>query len=305
MSLLERIHQRVQRDYYRYKFHRAVARIEATPPVPRGGEDFTLLSMVHTRDVQSYLLALKSFVAHVNPKHVVVVCDPTITPADRQTLQRHVPHIELRDAEEFADPAIPRGGCWERLHAISTVSPKSYVIQLDADTVTVAAIPEVSSAVHSGQGFVLGEESQQTLLTLEQAAAKARPRLGPSPHIQTMSESSLDVVGLSPTQLYVRGCAGFTGFPRMDDMRETLLDFSARMKHELGADKWSTWGTEQVSSNFLVANAPGTKVLPFPKYATPDVLGEETAFLHFIGSMRFVSATYESTARGLIEELRK
>jgi hypothetical protein len=305
MSLLKRIQSRVQRDYCKYQFHRAVAHVDTTPPLSKGKLPFVLLSMVHKRDVESYLLALKSFTAHANPERVIMVCDPTITDADRRFLLRHVPHLELRDAIEFINPAIPRGGCWERLHAISTLSSEAYVIQLDADTVTINTIPEIVTAVHAGVGFVLGEERDQSLLTLLQSSSNARSKLGPNPHIQTISEANLDCIGLPSERLYVRGCAGFTGFPRMPGMRDALFDFSARMADKMGVEKWASWGTEQVTSNFLVANAPGTCVLPFPKYATPDVLCEETSFLHFIGSMRFTNTIYEQTARQTIKALRQ
>ena len=73
---------------------------------------------------------------------------------------------------------------------------------------------------------------------------------------------------------------------------------------KLGAD-WKRWGTEQVTSNYLVANAAGTTVLPFPKYGTPDCARAETAFLHFIGSMRFVNSKYETTSRDAIRLLTR
>mgnify|MGYP000341898142 CR=1 FL=1 len=305
MSLLNRISLRMQRDYCRWQYQRVAATIASTPVVQRGQLPFTLLSMVHTRDVLSYLVALKSFVARANPQRIVMVCDPSITTADREFLKVHVPHLELRHADEFVDPAIPRGGCWERLFAIATLSPEDYVIQLDADTVTTADIPEVCEAIMARRGFVLGEETEQSLLTFEQSSRNARGRLGPNPHIQTLSEAALIDTGLPATKLYVRGCAGFTGFPSSTDMRAAMLDFSGRMAAQLGSERWASWGTEQVTSNYLVANANATQVLPFPKYGTPDVRTDDTAFLHFIGSMRFINRTYELTSLAAITALQR
>lgn len=300
MSLFQRISQRLQRDYCRKQYHRVARQVIATPPVVQGKESFTLLSMVHTRDVLSYLIAVKSFVTHANPQRLVIVCDPSITDADRSLLARQIPHLEFRHADEFVHPDIPRGGCWERLFAISTISPESYVVQLDADTVTTAEIPEVLNAIQAGKGFVLGEVANQTLLTFEESARNAQAKLGPNPHIQTLSEAALIDLGLPSHKLYVRGCAGFTGFPCDSNMQAALLDFSRRMSHKLGAPLWRSWGTEQVTSNYLVANAANTTVLPFPKYGTPDVLCEESAFLHFIGSMRFIDRTYEKISLAAI-----
>jgi hypothetical protein len=71
------------------------------------------------------------------------------------------------------------------------------------------------------------------------------------------------------------------------------------MTGKLG-DGWKRWGTEQVTSNYLIANATNTLVLPFPKYGTPDRATDQTAFFHFIGSMRFINSKYEATSRRAI-----
>jgi len=302
MSLLKRVINRLKRDYFHSAFQRASRRVLQTPPLKPGNMPYTLLSMVHTRDVLSYLVSVKSFARHANPTRIVVVCDPTINDADRTTLKAHVPHIELRAADEFTHPDIPRGGCWERLYAISEYNPDSYVVQLDADTVTTRPIPEIIAAIENGHGFVLGEVTGQTLLTLQACSDRATPLLKEDAHIQTRTEAIMSQVGLPKDALYVRGCAGFTGFPAHIDMRKNLLDFSAKMTAAQGA-LWKSWGTEQVTSNYLVANAPGTRVLPFPKYGTPDQATDDTAFLHFIGSLRFINGRYEKCATRAILEM--
>lgn len=302
MPLLTRIFLRVRRDCCRWLFHRASRRILRTDPVKPGEMALTLLSMVHKRDVLSYLISVKSFVRFARPSRIVVVCDPSIEDVDREILKAHIPHVELRNADEFVHPSIPRGGCWERLYAISEYNPSGYVVQLDADTITTRPIAEVVEAIRTRQGFVLGEIPAQKLLTLAECSARAKGILGANAHVQTRSEAAIAEVGLPMGALYVRGCAGFTGFPAASDMRIKLLDFSERMAGALG-DGWRSWGTEQVTSNYLVANASGTRVLPFPKYGTPDQSDADTAFLHFIGSLRFESRDYETAALAAIREL--
>jgi hypothetical protein len=299
MSLYNRIIQRLKRDYFRSQYQKAVRTILETPPLQRGEHPFTLLSMVHQRDVHSYLVAVKSFAHFVNPARVVVVCDPTIDQDDRARIKFHIPHVELREAREFVHPDIPRGGCWERLFAISDYVRESYVVQLDADTLTVQPIPEVLQAIQADAGFVLGEEPDTPNRLLAAVRENALPWLGPGAHIQGIAETEMVNVGLPENARYIRGCAGFTGFPRSDDMREIMLDYSRRMKGKLG-DAWTCWGTEQVTSNYLVSNSPGARPLPFPKYSTPDHATGETAFLHFIGSLRFINNRYEVTSRQAI-----
>jgi hypothetical protein len=287
--------QRLKRDYFRSQYQKTIRGVLNTAPLQRGDLPFMLLSMVHQRDVQSYLVAVKSFAHFLNPERIVVVCDPTIDSNDRAVIKRHLPHVELRDAQEFTHPDIPRGGCWERLFAISEFVRETYVVQLDADTLTVQPIPEVLEGIRSGTGFVLGEMADTPVRSLEATRENALPWLGPNAHIQAIAEVEMVNIGLPQQACYIRGCAGFTGFPRSAGMRDMMIDYSRRMTAKLGSD-WKRWGTEQVTSNYLVSNAPGTKPLPFPKYGTPDWATGDTAFFHFIGSLRFINRKYEKTS---------
>lgn len=296
MSLVKNIVRRVKRHHFHWKFNNVSRLVLATRPLGCGDLPFLLLSMVQKRDVQSYLLAVKSFARFANPQRIVVVCDPSIDERDRATLLHHVPHIELHAADEFTHVDVPRRGTWERLFAISGFVRDHYVVQLDSDTLTIQPIPEVLHAINEGRGFVLGENADTTLLALAVTSENALPWLGPTEHIQDISEATLAQLGLPEQARYVRGCSGFTGFPRSCDMREQMVDFSRRMSEKLGTH-WTRWGTEQVTSNYLVANASSTTVLPFPKYGTPDLATADTVFIHFIGSMRFANRQYEATAR--------
>ena len=303
MPSVSSIKQRLRREYFRWLHHNAVRGVLKTAPLRAGTLPFIILSMVQKRDVLSYLVALKSFAAFANAHRVVVVCDPSIDAKDKEVLRQHVPHIELRAADEFVHPEIPRGGCWERLLAICSYSRDSYVVQLDADTVTVRAPTEVLQAISAQSGFVLGEEAKQSLITVETTSQNAKADEWGQLHIQGYSEACMAEVGLPDASMYVRGCAGFTGFPPSGTMLDQLLRFSSRMSGKIGMPRWSSWGTEQVASNFLVANAPGTVVLPYPKYGTPDAMNEQAAFIHFIGSLRFVNDKYEQTSRTVIQRM--
>lgn len=302
MSLVKRVFQRVRRDYFRWQYQKVAREILDTKPVQRGEVPFMLLSMVQKRDVHSYLVAVKSFAHFLNPQRIVVVCDPSLDEQDRDTLKRHVPHIELREAQEFTHPDIPRGGTWERLFAISEFAKETYVVQLDADTLTVQPVDEVKAAIELDHGFVLGEMPDTPIRLLPAVRANALPWIKPGAHIQSICETEMVNVGLPENARYIRGCSGFTGFPRSAEMRDRMLDFSRRMGAHLGKD-WARWGTEQVTSNYLVSNAVGTRPLPFPKYGTPDCLSAETAFLHFIGPMRFINNKYKRTSRQIIHLL--
>jgi hypothetical protein len=284
---------------------RAAAPVRSTAPVGPGPLPLMVLSMVHHRDVLRYLVAAKSFLARVPAAELAVVCDPTLTADDRATLRRHLPHLQLHEASAFAVPGLPTGGCWERLLAIGTMAASRYVIQLDADTLTLGPLPEVRRAVEQGTGFVLGEEAGQVLRGLPEVSATAREWMrssGLPPHVQDRVEADFADAGLPADARYVRGCAGFTGFPRDATLHGRLLDFAHRMAARHGP-AWRAWGTEQISSNYLVANAHGTQVLPYPRYTDPREITVDTVFVHYIGWLRHRDRGYERLTRRVLRSL--
>lgn len=299
VSILQRVKNKLVTNYQRNRYMGVAEAVLKTPPILRGDTPFSVLSMVQKRDVVPYLVALKSFAQHTSPERVVVVCDPSIDDADRAAFKQHVPHIELLKAESFRSKEYPVGGTWERLAAIAQLSRETYTIQLDADTLTVAPIDEVLRAISDGKGFVIGEKEHQPLMTLQQTADNARS--WDERHIQSLSEKQMVNAGLS-LPLYVRGCSGFTGFPPSDSMRERMIEFSSRMA-TVTKGRWSEWGTEQVTSNYLVANALGTEVLPYPRYSTPEYRVDEVAFFHFIGYVRFVNSLYRRKTQQVLDAL--
>jgi hypothetical protein len=305
MSKYTALLKKLNRKFLQIRYTRTVQGVFATPPVKLGNMPFTLLSMVHTKDVAAYLVAVKTFTKYANPHKVVVVCDPTLTAADRATLVSHIPHIELRNASEFTHEDIPRGGTWERLFAISEYSTNDYVVQLDADTITARSPVEVIQAIYSNRGFVLGETPNQTLMTTVETAEKAKALFSTGvKHIQCLVEASMAGNGLYSNAYYVRGCSGFTGFPKSDCMRVDLLKFSKTMK-AVHRERWSDWGTEQTTSNYLIANMIGTQILPFPLYGTPDVSDGSSTLVHYIGYLRFLNNKYQKDTQRAISLLNE
>lgn len=305
MGQAHRIFFKLLRTFHRRRYVRALPGINDTPVVPYGTMPFLLVSMVQSKDVLPYLVALKSFTRYANPRRIVIVCDPTITPKDRAVFSMHIPHVELRDAEEFTNESIPRGGTWERLYAISEYCKQDYVVQLDADTITMLPPTEVMHAVMTNAGFVMCGEPNAVLMSLKETEAHIASWGPPGPgleHIQATVERSIANNLLPAEARYVRGCSGFTGFPKSHTMTDKLLAFSRAMKVRHGI-RWGEWGTEQIASNYLVANAEATTLLPSLLYGTPDVVHSDPVLVHFIGSMRFTSNKYRAATLRTIREL--
>jgi hypothetical protein len=75
----------------------------------------------------------------------------------------------------------------------------------------------------------------------------------------------------------------------------------------IAGEKWDDWGSEQVTSNLLIANSQDALPLRFPKYlsywAHPEVDYEQSSFIHFIGPSRFSHGFYLKSSRKVIMAL--
>jgi hypothetical protein len=293
---------KISERFYKAHFKWAVKSILSTPPMQPGKDDFIVLSMVQHVDVLPYLLSLKSFGRYLKPKTVVVVADPTISQNDRTLLKTHVPHIEIRDASDFQRDGIPRGGCWERLSAISEYARDKYVVQLDADTVALTDLLEVRQAINDKVSFTLGTEDVQPIITCADAAEWAKPRLDGKDHPQLVAEANLNRFDPTGKFRYARGCAGFAGFAPGTISPAQVQEISSRMS-ELVGPLWSAWGTEQFASNLIVCSSNMARVLPHPAYCSPGLRTKATVFLHFIGFARYRTALYASLAKKVSKDL--
>jgi hypothetical protein len=286
----------------RWLFQRAVQKMRGTPPVTRGDRPFTALSMVHQRDVLPYLLAIKTFAHYARPERIVLVADPSLDAGDRAMLTHHVPSVEIMNAAAFRRPALPVGGTWERLSAISVLSSETSVVQLDADTVTFDTPTEVVEAATSGRGFVIRSEAGVEIMPLDGAADVGRRLLASSQHIQAAAEARLTELHDLPRFRYVRGCSGFTGFGQ-GTLSPELLDMVSLQMRAIHGVRWDEWGTEQVTSNLLAASAPRAFLLPHPRYCNADALAPHTVVSHYIGYARYTSRDYESRVARAVDVL--
>lgn len=275
-----------------------------TPPLAMqaGRMPLVFASLVSHADIQMYLVAIKSIYRAVGFGGIEVVSDGSLQDDDEKLLRRHLPQIRIHRIADIDPSPCPRGGCWERLWFILGRAVDSYVIQVDSDTVTCAAIPEVVDCVLENRSFVLGTRDGLALSSVAESARFARGY--PPDHVQTAAEQVIDQLPQAHTLRYVRGSAGFSGFAAGGFSRERLASFSAAMQRQLPT-RWAEWGTEQMASNFAVSNSPSAMVLPHPKYSCFDLSMDpaQAAFLHFIGTNRFDAGVYAREARKVIRRL--
>jgi hypothetical protein len=283
----------------------------ATPPIPapsatQSGNALSLVSMVCHGEVLMYLLAAKSFCRQLGstPK-VVILNDGSLTPSDCATIHTHIPAATIVSISDVAPANTPKGSCWERLLLISDLVKDSFVVQLDSDTLTASVIPEVKACIDANRSFtLLGDKSFPEVEPMDSACARSKTNLHPM--VQAVCERSFDQLPESSSLRYVRGNAGFNGFARGSIDRQKVEWFSELMRH-LAKEQWDEWGSEQLTSNLLIANTDDACPLPFPKYlsywAHPGVPYDDAAFIHYIGPFRFSNGFYLRKAKTLIAAL--
>ena len=263
----------------------------SAPVVCDPASPVVVVSQVYHPDMTMYLLAAKSFARYVRPKAFVLV-DDGLTADDRLVLQRHLGTVEFIDRSSVSAPGLPVGGTWERFQVLAAQNRENYVIQLDADTLTLAQPKEVLACIAHRRGFTLGTDSGRKAIPLAEAALYAQACR--DDHVQSAAECAMGDYAPGEDLKYVRGCSGFAGFACGYLDLAQIRDFSQRMEQLVGRDKWHQWGSEQVASNFFAANAPDGLVLPIDTYAfwepTADI--ERVVFAHFFGTFRFIGGMY-------------
>ena len=295
---------RIRNTSKKWWFNQRCHAVLATPPIRSQKRGLTVVSMVRHADLTMYLLAAKSFLDRLGFGEAVVIDDGTLTAEDAKLLHEQIAPLRIVPIASVPVGACPAGGTWERLLHIVDQSESDYVVQLDSDTLTLQDPLEVRAAIEGNRSFILGTAAGLAVEPIAKAVELMRD--SPSRHVQALAEKAFANLPRYPNLLYCRGCSGFAGFARGAFSRAALEEFSTCVQGVLG-DKWREWGSEQVSSNFLLSNSPGARVLPYPAYSefhpAKDISGNR--FLHFIGTYRWDKGEYIRLGRDAIQGLSK
>lgn len=303
------LHDRILRRLREYRFLRGCRGVLTTPPVRARDDGVVIFSMIGTRVLLPYLVAAKSLHAQLGRGRFAILDDGTLTPADKAILAHHLGDPAITPLAAVDTGPCPRGGTWERLLTILDLRRDQYVIQLDSDVVVLGAVPEVAAAIEAGRSFTLRGEHQAGIRPLPAIAREAASQQGPGrQHVQSAIESAMDRIAITGRGdlHYVRGCSGFAGFAPSDSGRALAETFSAAAESVLGAGRWAEWGSEQVTSNFVIANEPGAALLPYHRYLNfwNEPVSAEARLVHFIGTYRYHRGAYLRAARRAIAALR-
>jgi len=269
---------------HRIRFSLATRNILSTPPLALEPGPAEVLSLVRHADVPMYLLAIKSFYRRLGRGAVSVLADVDLGPEDRALIRRHVPGVRFSEIRDVPLGGCQSGGCWERLLHVADRTDDTYVIQLDSDVLTFGDISEILACVAQNRSFALGADGARVVPLL--TAAEETPAYRHV--INDACRAFTRMPGAEGLRYLVHGSAGLSGFARQGTPRARVEQFHHTMMGLLG-DTWREWGSEQVASNFAVANAPEAMALPWPKYANhiPGQPVEAAECLHFFGTYRF------------------
>jgi hypothetical protein len=281
-------------------------RVRATGPIRTAPDGPVIVSQIGSVFVDMYVLALKSMAHWSPPKRVVLLNDGTLTGGDRGVLRRIVPNIEIRAVGDVDVGRCPRGGTWERLLTCIDESVNDFVIQVDSDTVTPRKPEQVLSCIGGGVSFTMSGHvtpmapaDATRMMTLDETAEARRDEIvmGVRPHIQIAAETTMVSIPELDGTRYVRGCSGFAGFAPGAISRADVERYSTLMHSALG-QRWGEWGTEQVTNNYIIANAKRSLVLSWPEYVgiMPHLDESIARTIHFTGDDRFSWGVYERAA---------
>lgn len=293
----------IRKKFDRAWFNYRCSAIFNTPAVQCDpNSEFLIVSQLHHPDVTMYMLAMKSFARFVRPRGFVIV-DDGLHPNDKRLLAEHFSEIRFVPSKDVQLGECPSGGCWERLLTLSNENRDQYVIQLDADTLTLSEPTEVLHCIANNRTFTLGTSTGRHVVGFDEASHFAHQKA--NEHIQNYAERMLEKFPGHERLKYVRGCAGFTGFSCGQLPADKITKFSVEMSGLVGQEKWKEWGSEQVTSNYMAANAPDPLVLSVERYPfwRPDIDIEKAVFVHFFGTFRFAEGMYQRQSVRVIQSL--
>lgn len=290
--------------------HDAVCRpVLRTAPIVPANDGLVIFSMMGTNVLLPYLVAVKSLWGHMRRGRVVILSDGTLTADDRAVLAHHCGSPDIIDIADVDTTGFPVGGAWERLLCILDRRDTDYLIQLDSDTVTLGRPDAVIDAVAANRSFTLlgGAEWDIGVRTCTDFVPPVAETTVQQAHIQSRMEQALARIQDADRRYYIRGCAGFAGFARQPGGRALAAQFASEMEGLLGREAMHEWGSEQVTSSFVVANDPDPVLLPYRHYGNywAEPWDADCRFMHFVGAHRHDGSAYRDATVAALAALNR
>ena len=297
--------ERLRKAYHEARFRRVARGVLATPPLRLRPSRLMFLSLTCHRDVHPFLLAMKSVYRSFGEGRVCVLDDGSLTAGDRATIAAHLLDVEFVDAGAVKISGTPSYIVWRRLAWLLELVKEHYVVQVDSDVLATGSIPEAVSAARANKPFILTNRRHPGVVTFAEMSDWIAARSWSAETLQTRVEHGLKDFARAGERRYVRGSAGFAGWPKGAASIAGARAFSDEALEHVG-ESWLGWGSEQITTNVLLANAPGLVMLGAPDYINnlPNLDPAAARLIHFFGSFRYHDARYATAARKVIAELK-
>lgn len=274
--------------------------------IPLKSSEFPIYSvhtMVCERDVQLYLLSIKSFISRVKGGKVFVHSDGSLSQRSSEKLKRHLPGIRIVTPEEAEGKAKRElntslqnirkyGGTFDRLIDSVLWAQGTHHIQMDCDILTVKDPEYIIDWVTSGSHpFVISDYKKEKMGIPESGFENAHIQTQMEHRQQEISEKTGfdfgDTIGL---------CSGLYGWT--DQIQMADIETFVQACKEMGFDM-TRWGAEQVTTTWLLS-AMQAQRLPGKEYINlqPPAfhLVDTASMIHFIGDHRFKNNWYAQKA---------
>lgn len=295
--------------FNQYRFKQAEKLVLKTPSAKyRECSSVTIVSMVSHSTLCMYLLAVKSFLRFFGYGTIEAIDDGTLTSQDKELLSRHVPGIRITLADKINTYGCPSYISWKRLFRVREISETSYVIQLDSDTVSVGNLVDVHSHAQSNHGFAIG--SKKWAKPVDVTFLNGIVCQWDSNHVQARAENCFHLIDFfKDGTKYLRGCAGFAGYPKNFATIDDIRSLSASIESHIGSD-WMKWGSEQTTTLCLISKHTGSSILPWPEYQNygfpkTNEACESMNLIHFIGENRFNDSRYLRLLKAFVKGSRQ
>jgi len=297
---------KILRSFNKKRFDLAILGVLKTPPIEyRQDSDVVIVSMLSHETVNMYLVAIKSFMMQFGYGSIEVINDGSLTDGDMSVLKHHVPYIIFTKASDIDTLSCPTYISWKRLFRIAELAKHSYVIQLDSDTISLAALIDVHNKVQGNHGFLIG--SARWGQPVDVNFLNNIVSYWNHNHVQPQAEKIFkDIAFFKDGTKYLRACAGFSGYPKNFASTTEIESLSSQIEEKIGK-KWHEWGSEQTATMCLISKTPNASVLPWPKYQNfMEPLAMDTissaSFIHFIGSTRYKKNRYKKLVHAFIKK---
>lgn len=291
---------RIRRNINYFKFYHQTKRLLDTPPLKYQNGPVTIVTMVAGYDVHLYVLAMKSLYRRLGSGKIIAIIAQDVTKSNQEFILQHLGPVEFVHNESIQTGEIQHSGTWERLVYLLGRTQSEYVIQADCDILLTGPIPEVLDSIANNRAFTLADGLPKKPLVDYVEDGKRRNLNNIVFDFEIRAREFPDAGNFQ----YLRGSSGFAGFARGGATLEQLLDFHRGGEKVFGA-RWREWGTEQIASNFIIANSLGSIGLPKPKYLTWErhTISQPPSLLHFLGYCRFDQGVYANYANREIDAM--